>query len=159
MSIGTIYEKAYKGDFNQVKVKIDEDKYSIITPDSNSRLLIHWAALGGNENLVDYLIDESSPVDFVDDTNCTPLILASSAGRLEVVRLLIGKGANVNHKTNRGQTSLHYACSKGHKEVTKFLIESGANVNECDVLGATPLHRASSQGRTATETTFEVTRH
>lgn len=84
----------------------------------NSRLLVHWAALGGNENLVGYLIDEGSPVDSVDDTNCTPLILASSAGRLEVVRLLLGKGGNVNHKTNRGQTSLHYACSKGHKEVS-----------------------------------------
>lgn len=57
-------------------------------------------------------------MDSVDDTNCTPLILASSAGRLEVVRLLLGKGGNVNHKTNRGQTSLHYACSKGHKEVS-----------------------------------------
>ena len=84
----------------------------------NNRLLIHWAALGGNENLVDFLIDEGSPIDPIDDTSCTPLLLASSAGRLEVVRLLLGKGANVNKKNNRGQTSLHYACSKGHKEVS-----------------------------------------
>lgn len=83
----------------------------------NQRLLVHWAALGGNENLVDFLIDLGSPVDPVDDTNSTPLILASSAGRIEVVKLLLGKGADVNKKTSRGQSSLHYSCSKGHLEV------------------------------------------
>lgn len=83
---------------------------------------MHWAALGGNENLVDYLIDLGSPVNPLDDTNSSPLILAASAGRYEVVRLLIGKGAEVNHKTSRGQTSLHYACSKGHKEVMNSLV-------------------------------------
>lgn len=36
MSIGTVYEKAYKGDFNQVKVKIDDDKSLVTTPDSVS---------------------------------------------------------------------------------------------------------------------------
>ncbi|XP_032520773.2 26S proteasome non-ATPase regulatory subunit 10-like [Danaus plexippus] len=147
MSIGSVYETAYRGDFNQVKVKIDADSSLISTPDENKRLLIHWAALGGNENLVDYLLDLGSVVDALDDTNSTPLILAASAGRLEVVRLLIGKGANVNHKTSRGQTSLHYACSKGHREVVKLLIEADAIVSEADVLGATPLHRAAAQGR------------
>ncbi|KAG6445296.1 hypothetical protein O3G_MSEX003873 [Manduca sexta] len=147
MSIGSVYEIAYKGDFNQVKVKIDQDKSLVSKTDENGRLLIHWAALGGNENLVDYLIDCGSPLDPVDDTASTPLILASSAGRYEVVKLLINKGANVNHKTNRRQTSMHYACSKGHKEIVKLLINSEANVNDADVLGATPLHRAAAQGR------------
>ncbi|XP_013199739.2 26S proteasome non-ATPase regulatory subunit 10 [Amyelois transitella] len=147
MSIGSVYETAYKGDFNQVKVKIDQNEALAKTPDSNGRLLLHWAALGGNENLVDYLIDCGCDVNAIDDTNSTPLILAASAGRYEVVRLLIGRGANVNHKTNRGQSSLHYACSKGHIEVVKILLDAGANVNESDVLGATPLHRAAAQGR------------
>lgn len=80
--------------------------------------MVHWAALGGNENLVDFLLSRGSPVDPVDDTNATPFILAASAGRYEVVNLLAGRGANVNHKTNRGQSSLHYVCSKGHLEVT-----------------------------------------
>lgn len=34
MSIGSVYETAYKGDFNQVKVKIDENSRLIETPDS-----------------------------------------------------------------------------------------------------------------------------
>ncbi|XP_047024086.1 26S proteasome non-ATPase regulatory subunit 10-like [Helicoverpa zea] len=147
MSIGSVYETAYRGDFNQVKVKVDEDNALINRPDSNQRLLIHWAALGGNKHLVDFLIDLGSPIDPLDDTNSTPLILSSSAGRVDVVKLLLSKGANVNQKTNRGQSSLHYACSKGHFEVSKLLIEYDANVNDADVLNATPLHRAAAQGR------------
>lgn len=99
--------------------------YSLFVTFQNQRLLIHWAALGGNENLVDFLIDLSSPVDPLDDTNSTPLILSSSAGRLEVVRLLLSKGADVNKKTIRGQSSLHYACSKGHLEVEFFFFYTG----------------------------------
>ncbi|XP_063533585.1 26S proteasome non-ATPase regulatory subunit 10-like isoform X1 [Cydia strobilella] len=147
MSIGSVYETAYKGDFNQVKVKIDQDATLITTTDSNNRLIIHWAALGGNENLVDFIIRSGSPIDPWDDTSSTPLILAASAGKFEVVQLLIGKKADVNHKTGRGQTSLHYACSKGHKDIAKLLLEAGANVNEADVLHVTPLHRAASLGR------------
>ncbi|KAJ8730108.1 hypothetical protein PYW07_017146 [Mythimna separata] len=150
MSIGSVYETAYRGDFNQVKVKIDENNELILTPDSNQRLLIHWAALGGNENLVDYLLDLGSPVDPLDDTSSTPLMLSSSAGRVEVVKLLLSKGADVNKKTSvRDQSSLHYACSKGHLEVAKLLINADANVNGADYLGATPLHRAAAQGRAA----------
>ncbi|XP_013143652.1 PREDICTED: 26S proteasome non-ATPase regulatory subunit 10-like [Papilio polytes] len=149
MSIGTVYETAYKGDFNQVKVKIDNDKSLIETPDSNGRLLIHWAALGGNKHLVDYLIELGSPINPVDDTNSSPITLAASAGRYDVVKLLIDKGANVNHKTYRGQTPLHYASSKGHKEIVKLLIDSDARVNEVDELRATPLHRAAAQGRSS----------
>ncbi|XP_068632103.1 26S proteasome non-ATPase regulatory subunit 10-like [Battus philenor] len=147
MSKGSVYETAYRGDFNQVKVKIDSDKSLIETADDNGRLLIHWASLGGNENLVDFLIDLGSPVDPVDDTNSSPITLAASSGRYNVVKLLIDKGANVNHKTYRGQTPLHYASSKGHKEIVKLLIDSDARINEVDVLGATPLHRAAAQGR------------
>ncbi|KAL0893047.1 hypothetical protein ABMA27_014699 [Loxostege sticticalis] len=147
MSINSIYEVAYKGDFNQIKVKVDENVSLVKTTDENGRLLLHWAAIGGNENLVDFLIDNGSAINSIDDTNSSALTLAASAGRLPVVKLLIDRGADVNHQNNRGQSSLHYACSKGHFEIAKLLIEAGANVNKTDNLKATPLHRAAAQGR------------
>jgi ankyrin repeat protein len=48
----------------------------------------------------------------------TPLILAASAGRIEVVQVLIGFGADVNAQNEGGHTALQYAASKGWKEVS-----------------------------------------
>lgn len=112
-----------------------------------------------------YLIDKKSIIDSLDDTESTPLILAASSGRTEVVKLLISNGANVNHTTNLGHSSLQYSCSKGWKEVcfipssniyfvfkfkyfqiVEILLENNADINIADVRGATPLHRAASKG-------------
>lgn len=41
MSIGSVYETAYKGDFNQVKVKIDANNRLIETPDSVRKVLTY----------------------------------------------------------------------------------------------------------------------
>lgn len=83
----------------------------------NGRLLLHWAASGGHDSVVSYLLELGSPIDPVDDGGNTPLLLASTTGKSIVVRILISRGANVNHKNNQGHSALQYACSKGWKEV------------------------------------------
>lgn len=50
----------------------------------------------------------------------TPLILAASAGRLDVVHILISKGAEVNAQSQEGHSPLQYACSKGWRDVSKI---------------------------------------
>lgn len=62
-------------------------------------------------------MEQGSPVDPTDDTDTTPLILAASSGRSEVVAYLLEKGANVNQKTSQGHSALQYAASKGWIEV------------------------------------------
>lgn len=71
--------------------------------------------------MVEYLADCGSAIDPIDDTNSTPLILASSGGKIDVVNFLLRKGVDVNHKTQKGQSALQYACSKGHKEVNNLV--------------------------------------
>lgn len=56
-------------------------------------------------------------MDPLDDTDTSPLILAASAGRSEIVALLLEKGVNVNQKTTQGHSALQYASSKGWLEV------------------------------------------
>lgn len=136
--------------------------------------MLHWAALSGNVKLVEYLLEKNSPVDANDDTESTPLILASSSGRTEIVKLLISKGANVNHTTNQGHSSLQYSCSKGWNEVqlstnnlyrvlthllklfqiVEILLDNFADINVVDIRGATPLHRAASKGNLLTVKTL-----
>lgn len=56
-------------------------------------------------------------LEATDDTNATPLVLATLGGHLSTVRMLVARGANVNHKNWQGHSALQYACSKGHFEV------------------------------------------
>ena len=84
-----------------------------------------------------------------DDSDWTPLIIASSAGHLDIVRMLVERGARVNEVTAEGRSALLYAASKGRDSIVQFLLEKGADVNKADKLGATPLHRwaGSSYGK------------
>jgi len=48
----------------------------------------------------------------------TPLILAASAGRIDIVKTLIEYGVNINAKNQEGHSALQYAASKGWTEVS-----------------------------------------
>ncbi|XP_072391351.1 uncharacterized protein [Diabrotica undecimpunctata] len=146
MATGSVYDAAHKGDFDYVSEKIEEFPIILEAPDSSKRLVIHWAVLSGNVKLVTYLLKLGSPVNSSDDTDMTPLILASSAGHTEVVKLLLKKCDDVNHKNAQGHSSLQYAASKGWTEICAMLLEKGADVNIQDERGSTPLHRAASKG-------------
>lgn len=115
----------------------------------NDRLLLHWAALGGRDHLLEFIFAQPNPpaVDIVDDTNASPLILATLKGSLHCVKLLLAKGADVNLKNWQGHSPFQYACSKGYQDVAEFLLQNGADPNIKDNRNDTPLHRLASQGR------------
>ncbi|XP_045479291.1 26S proteasome non-ATPase regulatory subunit 10-like [Harmonia axyridis] len=144
----SIFESAHKGDFDVVRNKLEEDPTLLNKQDENKRILLHWACVGGNVKLVTHLIELGSPVDALDDTDNSPLILSSSAGHYEVVCLLIKNRCNVNQKTSGGHSALQYAASKGWLEICRKLLENQADINIADVRSATPLHRAASKGNT-----------
>jgi 26S proteasome non-ATPase regulatory subunit 10 len=51
-------------------------------------------------------------VDIVDDTNATPLVLATLGGHLETVKMLLAKGANINHKNWQGHSAFQVSIVK-----------------------------------------------
>ena len=50
-------------------------------------------------------------------SNWTPLMIATSAGRDDIVKFLVGNGAQINAVNSTGQCPLHYAASKDRYEV------------------------------------------
>ncbi|XP_046388168.1 26S proteasome non-ATPase regulatory subunit 10-like [Ischnura elegans] len=142
----TVHDLAYLGNIGILKFKISQDETNANKRDGNERMLIHWAALGGHPEIVEYLLDLGSPVDPLDDNGATPLLLASSAGKVSVVRLLLSRGANPSCSNSGKHSALQYASSKGWQEVVDLLLDQGADANAQDERGATPLHRAASKG-------------
>lgn len=94
----SVYDLAYRGKTAAVKILINENQnlktetdevniflipllpnFLVTLPFSvqNKRMLIHWAALGGHEDLVIYLLSIGFPVDPEDDVSFSinPLII------------------------------------------------------------------------------------
>ncbi|XP_055316311.1 26S proteasome non-ATPase regulatory subunit 10-like [Sitodiplosis mosellana] len=132
-------------DFVESESKILEDTSLVTQKDANHRTILHWAAVMGKERLVEFLLKfKDSPFDEPDDTDATPLILATLKGSLPICRMLIDRGANVNHRNSNGHTPIKYAGSKNHKDLLSYLLDHGGDPNVRDHIGDTPLHRVAS---------------
>lgn len=87
-------------------------------------------------------------LDQAGENGRTPLMVASAAGRLEVVKVLLKKGANPQACGFRLMTPIHEACSNGQVEVAKCLIDLRAELNSVSSDGLTPLMCAAAWGYT-----------
>ena len=72
-------------------------------------------------------------------TQCTPLHLASIAGKRRVVKLLLKNGALVDAVDKDGRTALHHAVVRANAKTTRDLIKARADVNFKATDGHTPL--------------------
>ncbi|CAN1237040.1 Integrin-linked protein kinase 1 [Linum grandiflorum] len=101
-------------------------KTSRVDSESPYRLL-HCSSKGDRAGVMQELIN-GVPPNLSDYDKRTALHLASSEGRVGIVRLLLEKGANVNSLDRWGRTPLSDARSFGHKEICKIL-ESGGGID------------------------------
>lgn len=132
---------------------------------------IHEAASKGNLASVRALLKEGVDVNVRSKAGDTPLELALSQNRKDIVELLIENGADVSlHTAARlglleklkeliqegtdinmvdpsGLTALHYAARQGHTEIVEFLLENNANVDAKNKAGQTPIDIVEARNR------------
>jgi ankyrin repeat protein len=125
------------------------------------------------EDMIGLLIDKGANTNAENSEGQTPLDIAISKNRKEIIELLIAKGADIslhtasrvgalakvtsliekeadiNTKDTSGRTALHYAVENGHQDVVELLIASGADVNVKDKDGNAPGHVALSKNNEA----------
>lgn len=58
----------------------------------------------------------------------TPLMVASTLNRLEILDILLSSKCDVNATDEVGNTSLHQAVDEGNTDVVRKLMECGKNV-------------------------------
>ena len=114
--------------------------------DGDSLMII--AAERGDTRLIQLLIDAAA-IDLQNNDGWTPLIAATSAGQIEVVRLLLAAGADPNLQSQELETGLHLAAIEGDGDLVRLLIGHGAKTEPITGLGDTPLVLATLHGHTA----------
>eukprot|EP01117_Protostelium_nocturnum_P004858 TRINITY_DN175_c0_g1_i1.p1 TRINITY_DN175_c0_g1~~TRINITY_DN175_c0_g1_i1.p1 ORF type:complete len:236 (-),score=86.16 TRINITY_DN175_c0_g1_i1:71-778(-) len=135
------YDAAREGNCAALQMMLDAGQTTIDAKDGDERTAFHWAAAGGQLEVVKFLIKRGAKTDEEDDSGWSPLMSAVSSANSEVVKVILESGTpDVNRKNETGRSVLHYACSKGNESIVQMLLEKGAKVNVSDSHGNTPLH-------------------
>ena len=115
---------------------------SVTKRDSDSRTLLHNSQ---SASQTCSLLNQGAEINAVDDEGWTPLMIAASANRIDIVEILIENNANLDLQNSYGNTALHYAASKNLIDIVKVLLSSDAKLLQ-NSIGHTPLHRAAMKG-------------
>jgi len=100
--------------------------HAIVFSDNNVRL---------KEVLANYKLD----INHQSNDGATPLLLAVSLERNDMILSLVEYGANVNIADNNGITPLHLAAQQPYLNIVNCLLENGADVSVKTKQGNLPL--------------------
>ena len=105
---------------------------------------MHWCALTGNAELLDWLLESGAPSNAaVAGTGMEPIHWAATRGHTEVVRRLLKAGANIDALDRKHTTALVIAAQYDHTVLVFFLCKAGADISLLDDCGDSALHWAA----------------
>jgi len=104
------------------------------------------AAIAGDLDAVQRLLQLGLPVDAPDAQGCTALLRAAGGGHAEIVRKLLQMGADSALSARTGATALSAAISMRHAPVVEQLLSAGADPDHALPGGVTPLMLAAALG-------------
>lgn len=108
------------------------------------------AASSGNEDIINFLLEQGLSIDEATPQGWTPLFIAIRDGRAEAAKLLVFRGANPNLPTDTGATPLIMAVTqkfpteKQRLDLVTYLLKRGADPNLSTQNGLDALFFAAS---------------
>jgi len=107
--------------------------------DPQAPIDIGKAAGNGDLEAIERHIKAGTDLNQRGPDQSTPLMTATTFGRVEVAKALIGAGADLNMKSKDGSTALVGASFFAHPEIVEALLEAGADPNIRNNDGVTAL--------------------
>jgi ankyrin repeat protein len=105
---------------------------------------LHLLVLGDSEDAVRSILQLGADVASVCEMGESPLSLAASSGRCNLVQILLKAGAPLR-PTGQMEPTLHKAVRSGNLETVKLVIDAGADVNEQADFAEAPIHIAAEE--------------
>uniref|UniRef100_A0A8C0L4V9 Ankyrin repeat and SAM domain-containing protein 6 n=1 Tax=Canis lupus dingo TaxID=286419 RepID=A0A8C0L4V9_CANLU len=106
--------------------------------DEAGNTALQFAAAGGHEPLVRFLLRRGASVNSRNHYGWSALMQAARFGHVSVAHLLLDHGADVNAQNRLGASVLTVASRGGHLGVVKLLLEAGAFVDHPNPSGEQP---------------------
>ncbi|XP_040057061.2 BRCA1-associated RING domain protein 1 [Gasterosteus aculeatus] len=105
---------------------------------------LHLAAIKGDVEAVNTLLDQGADPNLKDNAGWTPLHEACNLGHLLVVELLVSRGALLNTPGYENDSPLHDAVRNGHPAIVQQLLRLGASRHVLNQHGKRPADYAGS---------------
>lgn len=142
-----IHEAAWNGDFEKVKLLLDEDPQLVNTKGPWGWTPLQRAVYFNHMDIVKFMISKGADLDLTTPNGETALHWAIKLGHTKLSKFLIANNANADIKDKWGLTPLQIAVENGYVEIVKILIERGVELNRKEShYGRTLLHLASING-------------
>lgn len=111
--------------------------------DNYGRTALHFAAEAAMDEtlMVELLLDYGANLQAVDRSLETPLMVAASTGKWNILQALVARGADLQVQNKWGSTTFHHATFSRSVSIVQFLF-MGANDHNLayeDIAGWTPL--------------------
>ena len=139
----SIHQAVFDGNIEAIKQHLDagaNNHLSLVDAKDNKFVgtFLHWAAAGGQNEIVELLIAKGADVNAKDGDGDTPLHLAgNSTATKEIAELLIAEGADVNAmnlsppgRRIGGMTPLDMAILGNRTEIADFLRKHGGKTGK-----------------------------
>lgn len=82
---------------------------------------LHYAATGGNIEMIKLLLEESAYIDAESPNRSTPLMMAAMYGTAEAAKLLMEEGADPTLKNEKGLTAIDFAQMAKRDDVAQAI--------------------------------------
>lgn len=134
---------------NIVQFLVADRKVNVNATNDDGRSALSFAALAGNDDVVDYLLKNGADINHQDNPGNTPLMLAVKYLHEPTVTRFLIHGADVNLPDDSSNSPLIEASKAGALDITKDLIGAHAVLTQKNMNGETALQKAVALSHTA----------
>uniref|UniRef100_A0A8C1UQA1 Ankyrin repeat and SOCS box containing 15a n=1 Tax=Cyprinus carpio TaxID=7962 RepID=A0A8C1UQA1_CYPCA len=144
-----ILDAIFRGDLFALQ-ELSDYPAAFTEVDSKGWYPIHRAAVQQSVQVLEMVLYGSYRLSLEEETTDgeTPLILATQAGLVEIVRTLLENGASPNRINSKNESPLLLAVRTDSFEIAFTLISRGASVNQACPKNWTAIHEAAKVGCT-----------